>query len=214
MNQMKKSFDNSFVRMFFIALSVVLAFSMVEVFAEDSNTVYYACVNQNNGLLKMVDEAKECQNHEVKISWNQVGPKGDPGVKGEIGDTGAIGPQGPTGLQGPQGETGVFNGKFESPNGLYSIEVTDNGLSLQGPGGAIDLTGTSININGSSNVKINSMVKTEIKGSLITLNGSCTPVSGAGDKVNIPSLPVGGGSTGTGIGTILPSGSPTVLFCR
>jgi hypothetical protein len=214
MNQMKKSFDNSFVRMFFIALSVVLAFSMVEVFAEDNNTVYYACVNQNNGLLKMVDEAKECQKHEVKISWNQVGPKGDPGVKGEIGDTGAIGPQGPTGLQGPPGEPGVFNGKFESPNGLYSIEVTDNGLSLQGPGGAIELTGTSININGTSNVKINSMVKTEIKGSLITLNGSCTPVSGAGDTVNIPSLPVVGGSTGTGIGTILPSGVPTVLFCR
>ena len=214
MNKMKKSFDNSFVRMFFIALCVVFSFSMVEVFAEDNNTVYYACVNQNNGLLKMVDEAKECQKHEVKISWNQVGPKGDPGVKGEIGDTGAIGPQGPTGPQGPQGETGIFNGKFESPNGLYSIEVTDNGLSLQGPGGAIELTGTSININGTSNVKINSMVQTEIKGSLITLNGSCTPVSGAGDKVNIPSLPVGGGSTGTGIGTILPSGVPTVLFCR
>jgi hypothetical protein len=202
LNQMKKSFDSSYVRIFFIALSVVLAFSMVEVFADDNNTVYYACVNQNNGLLKMVNEAKECQKHEVKISWNQVGPKGDPGVKGETGDTGA------------QGETGVFNGKFESPNGLYSIEVTDNGLSLQGPGGAIELTGTSININGTANVKINSMVTTEIKGSIITLNGACTPVAGTGDHVNIPSLPVGGGSTGTGIGTILPSGTPTVLFCR
>jgi hypothetical protein len=212
MIQIKHFYNNPSLPMFLIVFSVVIAFSMVDVFAEDNDVIYYACVNQNNGSIKIVNVDKECQNADVKISWNQVGPKGEIGEKGEKGDTGATGPQGAEGAQGTQGDPGVFSGEFESPNGLFSIEVTDNGIALQGPGGAIELNGASVNIKGTTNVNINSGATTDIKGSIITLNGSCTPVSGVDDIVNIPELGVVG-STAFGSGYI-STGSSTVLFCK
>src|SRR5881398_3396000 len=59
--------------------------------AAGSNTVYYGCVNKKSGTIKMVNAQTKCQKTEMKISWNQVGPKGAKGV---------------TGLQGPKGAKG------------------------------------------------------------------------------------------------------------
>ncbi len=62
----------------------------------------------------------------------QKGDKGDPGPQGLQGPKGAQGPQGP---QGPQGAPGVFSGHLQSPNGLYSLDITDlGGIVLAGPG--------------------------------------------------------------------------------
>ena len=63
----------------------------------------------------------------------QQGPAGPAGPKGEQGVVGAIGPQ------GPKGDTGDFSGHFQSPNGLYSIDVTDNGIKLAGPTGSFSM---------------------------------------------------------------------------
>jgi Collagen triple helix repeat (20 copies) len=100
----------------------------------DSNGVINACYradksngkrdddDDNKGQLRLVSSARDCKRGEKHISWNQVGPrglqgeKGDTGAKGDKGDTGAqgiqgpVGPtgaEGPTGAQGPTGETGA-----------------------------------------------------------------------------------------------------------
>jgi Collagen triple helix repeat (20 copies) len=76
------------------------------------------------------------------------GPQGDPGpagTQGLQGDTGPVGPQGPQGPAGPAG--GAAN--LTSSNGLYSIEVTNHGVYIRGPGGTVfvDQNGASTTSN-------------------------------------------------------------------
>jgi hypothetical protein len=77
-----------------------------------SNTVYYACVNNSSGTIKMISATATCGQNEIRVEWNQQGPQGLPGPQGEQGpqglqgEQGAIGPQGPAGPQGPQGDVG------------------------------------------------------------------------------------------------------------
>jgi len=65
---------------------------------------------------------------------------------------GAVGPQGPagatgaTGATGPQGPPGTFTGHFQSPNGQYSLDVTDTGIRLAGPGATIQLGNGTVTI--------------------------------------------------------------------
>jgi type VI secretion system secreted protein Hcp len=97
-------------------------FGITNVWAQDNNTIYYACVNNSSGTIKMVSTDQECNGGAIKISWNQVGPKGDTGATGpagpqglkgdtgDKGDTGATGPQGPPGVPVPAGDgTAVHN---------------------------------------------------------------------------------------------------------
>jgi hypothetical protein len=75
-----------------------------------------------------------------------LGAQGVPGAQGVSGADGATGPKGEkgdTGERGPQGfqgPAGVFTGTFRSQNRLYSIEVTNRGVFLRGPGGTVFVT--------------------------------------------------------------------------
>lgn len=64
----------------------------------------------------------------------ETGPQGPQGEKGEKGDTGATGPTGPQGPQGPPGQSGGA-AALTSPNGLFEIEVSNEGILIRGPGG-------------------------------------------------------------------------------
>lgn len=64
-----------------------------------AQTTVYACVNSNSGTIKIVTASTSCNNGDMKLSWDVVGP---PGPQGPAG------PQGPQGLQGPAGPTNVF----------------------------------------------------------------------------------------------------------
>jgi ASPM-SPD-2-Hydin domain-containing protein len=61
-----------------------------------STGVINGCYEKRTGILRVIDTeaGKTCLRIETPISWNQTGPKGDPGA------------QGPRGAQGPQGEQG------------------------------------------------------------------------------------------------------------
>jgi len=65
--------------------------------------VIYACHQKNNGMLRVVDDVKECRKSERALAWNQVGP---PGPVGPTGPAGQLGPTGPTGTAGPIGPLG------------------------------------------------------------------------------------------------------------
>lgn len=60
---------------------------------QEERQVINACRN-SVGLLRMVDDPTDCLRNETLVSWNVVGPQGEPGVAGADG---AVGPQGPPG---------------------------------------------------------------------------------------------------------------------
>lgn len=82
-----------------IIAAVLLALLLAaNVAADTTPATYYACVNQNNGTIRMTTANGTCNGNETKISWNQVGPAGPQGPAGATGPQGPQGPQGPAGL--------------------------------------------------------------------------------------------------------------------
>jgi hypothetical protein len=69
-------------------------------------TIYYGCVNNSSGAIRIVSKTTTCKSTEHKIHWDQTGPQGPQGPKGPKGATGPKGPQGPQGPQGPTGPQG------------------------------------------------------------------------------------------------------------
>jgi hypothetical protein len=71
-------------------VAVVLLVVLARVYAS-SPTVFEACINPGNGMMRLVDSSTACHARETRVSWNNEGP---------------IGPEGPQGPPGPQGEPG------------------------------------------------------------------------------------------------------------
>lgn len=145
-----------------------------------------ACAQKGNGTLYLPGN-KGCMPGDAPVKWNIQGPKGDPGPpgaqgpagpkgspgpKGDTGDAGQPGPEGPSGpqgAQGPSGPAGAFSGSFQSPNGQYSISVTDAGIELKGPGGgSVKLNGGSLILQGNVGLQLNAPI--------LSMNGGCTRV--------------------------------------
>ncbi len=141
------------------------------------------------------------------------GPAGPPGLKG---DTGAQGPAGDNGVSptvtqlaagdpncsaggvaitdasshtayvcnGTNGEP--FSGTFTSPDGLFSIGVTDSGITAKGPSGTVQIGAGSVTVQ-SPDVKVG--------GGVVQLgNGGCLPAARQTDQVQTmgPIPPMGG----------------------
>jgi hypothetical protein len=78
------------------------------------------------------------------------GADGAPGATGPAGPAGPAGPPGPPGPQGPPGtgEGDPFSGTFTSPNGLYTLSVTDAGIRLEGPSGKVIIDRAQVRVIG------------------------------------------------------------------
>ena len=63
-------------------------------------------------------------------------------------------PQGSAGPQGPPGSGSSFDGNFTSPNGLYSLSVTNVGITLKGPGGKVVIDRAVVHVIGAPWVSI------------------------------------------------------------
>jgi len=83
-----------------------------------------------------------------------AGATGPAGATGAQGPAGPAGPQGPAGQQGPAGSGSSFDGSFTSPNGLYSLSVTDVGITLRGPGGKVVIDRSQVRVIGAPWVSI------------------------------------------------------------
>src|SRR5581483_958577 len=59
--------------------------------------VIHACVDHNDGKLRVVSANTRCKPAELPISWSTSGARGKTGATGRRGATGARGPQGLTG---------------------------------------------------------------------------------------------------------------------
>ena len=164
--------------------------------------VISACVNNSSGAVKIVGPTDTCPNNWSAVSWNAegpagpagptgaAGPKGDTGAVGATGATGATGNTGATGATGSTGAAGTFAGSFSSPNGSYSIQVTDTGIVLKGPGvGSIKLTDTgvsiesptSIELRASTDLHMRAAAQADLRGdALTTVLGGQTIIGGTG----------------------------------
>ena len=89
-----------------------------------------ACVKKQNGQVRILDAGQACLPSEEPVSWSVQGPKGDTGPAGPKGD------KGDTGAQGAPGEPGG-GASLTSPNGLFHIEITNDGVFIRGPGGTV-----------------------------------------------------------------------------
>ncbi len=139
----------------------------------DSEGIIHSCVRKGEkgdegdaGRIRIVENEAQCRKRkEFALSWNQRGPQGPQGLQGERGPQGPQGlqgeqgPQGPQGLQGergpqgPQGErgpAGTFTGTVRSPNGVFTLSVTNSGIVLSGPGGTVrvDYAGAKVTTRG------------------------------------------------------------------
>ena len=125
----------------------------------------------SGGNVKVV-AALPCPRNYTPFQWHQQGPPGTPGAPGANGSDGADGvspsvtalaagdshcPAGGAALTDAAGTTAYvcsglngadgqpFSGTFTSPNGEYSISVTDAGIRLERTGGSVvELAGNDI----------------------------------------------------------------------
>jgi Collagen triple helix repeat (20 copies) len=119
----------------------------------DDNTIH-ACVGDGGSLYlqfatrELVRKNEPCKKGDQPITWNITGPQGlqgktgPAGLAGPAGATGPAGPagtQGPAGPAGPQGPAGSIT-KATSPNGVFSISLSNRGIVLAGPNGAVTVT--------------------------------------------------------------------------
>ena len=83
----------------------------------DGNGVIHGCYNIQSGALRVINSdpngfSLSCAPKEAGLQWNQQGPqglqgaKGDPGPQGLKGNPGPQGLKGDTGAQGPKGDAG------------------------------------------------------------------------------------------------------------
>ncbi len=101
-------------------------------------SVLNGCV-KSNGDLYLVDiggKRGDCKKNEIQVEWNVVGPRGPIGPKGDQGIQGLKGEPGDSGPKGDQGPPGSAAG-LSSPNGRFSVEITNAGVFLRGPGGTV-----------------------------------------------------------------------------
>ena len=148
--------------------------------------VVHTCVNRNSGEWKVIDSAlASCKANEQALDLNQKGPKGDKGDKGE---------------------PGTFNGTLSSPNGQFTLSVTNSGIVLTGPTGNITVGPSSITVNSSTIVDINGVASATLRGGTTHLGcaGGLPVVRAGADIVSV--------DPDSGIGAAI-IGSTTVSAC-
>ncbi len=97
-----------------------------------------ACVHRGTGTLYLQstrrDHGKQpCDRGDTTITWSITGPQGSQGLPGADGAPGAAGAPGAPGAAGPAGSLN----NATSPNGLFTITLSDQGILLRGPNGSV-----------------------------------------------------------------------------
>jgi len=124
--------------------------------AGSGSVVFFACVNNSNGTIRIVPGTRKCRSFEHKISWNQKGP------------------------QGPQGPAGVVSGTVDYGPASVTVNNTLNTvLNLALPAGRYIVTATAIfGTNGSADLF--GCILTDGSGKLITSASMDLPADAVG----------------------------------
>jgi hypothetical protein len=165
---------------------------------------YRTSTDDQKGQLRVVEDAASCRTNELPMQWNQTGPDGPAGKDGAAGVSPTVrqlvagdqtcaaggaaitdaagstayvcsGAKGDIGADGADGDP--FSGTFASPNGEYSISVTDNGVAITSPDSSIRVSGTQIRIDtmGSDSLVLKSSTGLEVESGVgLSLKGGST----------------------------------------
>lgn len=164
----------------------------------DGGGVISGCYLKVGGILRVVDTSKNercLPNLEVPISWSQRGPKGDPGAPGANGISPAVRqlaagdtncPAGGAAITDATGSTAYvcsgsdgrdgsdgqsFAGTFTSPNGQFSLTVTDAGITLARSGGtSIEITANDLTEHVPGNALIQAGGSLTLRGGTVNIN--------------------------------------------
>lgn len=137
--------------------------------------------------------------------------------------------EGPWGLmaaQGAQGPAGNFTGTFQSPDGKYTLSVTNAGIDAKGPNAQLTLdangvlvkSGTTLVLDAGATLDLKAAAAATLRGAQVRLGCSSggSPVVRVGNQVQV----TGGGAVGADGGSftvtstgVLQQGSQTVLAC-
>jgi hypothetical protein len=130
------------------------------------------------------------------------------------------------GAAGAQGQAGTSNGTLQSPDGNYTLSVTNAGIVATGPnaqvmldnGGLVLKSGTTLVLDAGTNLDLKAAASATIRGSVTRVgcaNGG-VPAARVGSQLQVS----GNVSVGGGAGTFpfnasgaVQQGSPTVLVC-
>ena len=129
------------------------------------------------------------------------------------------------GAVGAQGPAGTFSGSLQSPDGKYTLSVTNAGIVATGPngqftldsGGVVVKSGTTLVLDAQTTLDLKAAASATIRGSVTHVG--CTggvQVARVGSQVQASGSaavgPGGGGFTVNSTGAV-QQGSPTVLVC-
>jgi Collagen triple helix repeat (20 copies) len=147
--------------------------------ARAQSAVIHACVNMNNGQVRIVGATESCRVPEAAVTWNVTGPSGATGPTGAAGATGPAGAVGATGPTGAAGATG--------PTGAAGATGPTGATGATGPTGATGATGPT-GVTGQVFFQISQSAPfTPPTGSGVTLNPvGYTTISGMSMNVNVP----------------------------
>ncbi len=96
----------------------------------NDTTTIKACVDNDNGRVRIVKANANCQRDETQQSWNITGPQGPQGPQGQPGRDGRDGQPGP---QGPAGSNGGSSGGGSGGGMLGTIAITGQKQGAIGP---------------------------------------------------------------------------------
>jgi hypothetical protein len=138
--------------------------------------------------------------------WDLLAAAGQPGA------------QGTTGPQGDTGSSGAFSGSYQSPDGRFTLSVTNTGIKLSGPNTTfVDVTPSGVVVKGGGTVTVQAGATTTVRGGLVSVDGglvslggtNCQPVARLGDQVTGSVTP---GAVALANGRV-SGGSQKVLAC-
>jgi len=169
---------------------------------------YRVSTDDQRGQLRVVESAASCRSNESPIQWNVTGATGAQGPAGTSPTVSQVGPgtggcanggaaitdsAGATayvcsGLNGQDGEDGdSFSGTFASPNGQYSIDVTDSGVTIASPDSSIVVSAGEIRVEtlGSDGIVVRSATSLDLRAGTTGRLESTSTMTIRGSVVNI-----------------------------
>jgi hypothetical protein len=116
--------------------------------------------------------------------------------------------------QGLQGSTRTFSGSFTSPDGNYTLSVTNAGIEARGPNGNLTINNNGVVVRSGSTLVVDAGATLDLKaGATATLRGSLVNVgcaSGGRPTARLSDPVTVNAQAGTGQ---VAQASPTVLTC-
>jgi hypothetical protein len=159
-----------------VAVGAGIAYGAIPDAAGVIHGCYRTSTDDQKGQLRVVEEPGNCRNNELPIEWSVTGPPGPPGAPGADGEDGEDGDP--------------FSGTFTSPNGQYSLSVTDTGIRLAGAGSTILLDANGIELESSTALTLQSGLNMSLKadGGLTAEASAIATLRGAGVTVDSGTL--------------------------